>query len=124
MKNKQKDPPSESSTKRLKSEMRVFYGPSRDTVLFGFSVDISTGGLFLETDSKLQQDENLVLRFTLPEQGQTVSCNARVAWVNEAENPRKPELPPGVGVQFVDLSLDAMKAIKRFLQYNEIEPKW
>jgi len=112
------------SVKRLKSEMRVYYGPSRQTVLSGFSVDLSTGGLFIKTDFPIDIDENLALIFSLPGQEKAVSCKARVAWVNLKNNLRKPELPPGVGVQFIDLSLDAMKAIRRFLVHNEIEPTW
>ncbi len=114
----------QTQPKRLRSEMRVFYGESHESLLSGFSVDLSTGGLFLKTDSPLALDESLILRFKLSDESRVVSCQARVAWVNEKENPRKPELPAGVGVQFVDISLESMKMIKRFLEYNIIEPKW
>lgn len=113
-----------SSDKRLKTQMRVYHGPSKDKLLTGFSVDISAGGLFLHTECPLAVDESLMLLFHLQQQEKSISCNARVAWVNEEENPRKPELPPGVGVQFVDMSLDGIKAIRRFLEHNEIEPAW
>lgn len=118
------DMPAEGNDKRLKSEMRVYYGPTQQTVLSGFSLDLSTGGLYLKTDYDFKVDENLMLIFSLPEQEKTISCKARVAWVNTKENPRKPELPSGVGVQFVDLTLDAVKSIRRFLEYNQVEPKW
>ena len=118
------DMPAESNDNRLKSEMRVYYGPTQQTVLSGFSLDLSTGGLYLKTDYDFKVDENLMLIFSLPEQEKTISCKARVAWVNTKENPRKPELPSGVGVQFVDLTLDAVKSIRRFLEYNQVEPKW
>ncbi len=118
------DMPAEGNDKRLKSEMRVYYGPTQQTVLSGFSLDLSTGGLYLKTEYAFKVDENLMLIFSLPEQEKTISCKARVAWVNAEENPRKPELPPGVGVQFVDLTLDAAKSIRRFLEYNKVEPKW
>ena len=115
---------SEGNDKRLKSELRVYYGTSQQTVLAGFSVDLSTGGLYLQTNQPLTIDEHLTLIFSLPDQEKTITCQARVAWVNAPDDPRKPELPPGVGVQFVDLGLDAVKAIRRFLEYNQIEPKW
>lgn len=118
------DMPAKGNDSRLKSEMRVYYGPTQQTVLSGFSLDLSTGGLYLKTDYDFKVDENLMLIFSLPEQEKTISCKARVAWVNTKENPRKPELPSGVGVQFVDLTLDAVKSIRRFLEYNQVEPKW
>ncbi len=115
---------SECVGKRIKAEMRVYYGQPAQKLLAGFSVDLSTGGLYLKTNFPFTVDENLVLHFTLPDLKKTVTCKAKVAWVNLEANPRKPELPPGIGVQFVDLSLDGMKAIRRFLEHNEIEPTW
>lgn len=110
--------------KRIKAQMRVYYGPAPQKMLSEFSVDLSMGGLYVKTDSPLSLHENLTLRFTLPDQKGMVSCEARVAWVNPKNNPRKPELPPGMGIQFVKLSLDDMKSIRRFLEHNELEPSW
>lgn len=109
---------------RLKAQMRVYYGPTPQMLLSEFSVDISAGGLFLQTDFALDVDESLTLRFTLPDQQGMVSCNARVAWVNPKENPRKPDVPAGMGIQFVGLSLEEMKSIRSFFEYNELEPSW
>ena len=109
---------------RIKAQMRVYYGPAPQKMLSEFSVDLSTGGLYVKTDSPLPLDENLTLRFTLPDQKGMVTCKARVAWVNPKQNPRKPELPPGMGIQFVELSLEDMKSIRRFLEHNELEPSW
>lgn len=109
---------------RLKAELRVYYGPAPQKILSEFSVDLSTGGVYVKTDFPLPVDEALTLRFTLPEQQRMVSCKARVAWVNARENPRKPLLPPGMGIQFLDMSLEDVKAIRRFLEHNELEPSW
>lgn len=110
--------------KRLKAQIRVYYGPAPQKLLSEFSVDLSTGGVYVKTDFPLPVDESLTLRFTLPDQQRMVSCRARVAWVNPRENPRKPELPPGMGIQFVELSLEDMKSIRRFLEHNDLEPSW
>jgi len=109
---------------RIKAQMRVYYGPAPQKMLSEFSLDLSTGGLYLKTESPLPVDESLTLRFTLPDQKGMVTCKARVAWVNPKQNPRKPDLPPGMGIQFVELSLDDMKMIRRFLEHNELEPSW
>lgn len=110
--------------RRLKAQMRVYYGPAPQKLLSEFSVDLSTGGLYVKTDFPLPVDETLTLRFTLPDQKRMVTCKARVAWVNPKENPRKAELPPGMGIQFVELCLEDVKSIRRFLEHNELEPSW
>ncbi len=112
------------SGKRLKAQLRVSYGKEPQKVLSEYSVDLSTGGLYLKTDFPLNVDESLTLRLTLPDLQRMVTCSARVAWVNDKESPRKPEFPPGMGVQFVDMSLEDVKSIRRFLEYNELEPSW
>lgn len=110
--------------KRIKAQVRVYYGPVPQRMLSEFSVDLSSGGLYVKTDFPLTAGESLTLRFTLPDQKGMVSCKARVAWVNQKEKPRKPDLPPGMGIQFVELSLEDMKSIRRFLEHNELEPSW
>ena len=106
---------------RLKSEMRVYYGPPPQTVLSDFSVDLSTGGLYLKTKMPLGIDDDLTLTFSLPGQDEkAISCGARVAWVNQEENPPKPELPSGVGVQFVDLAPEDLASIASCLQIESI----
>jgi uncharacterized protein (TIGR02266 family) len=114
----------QNQASRLKSQMRVYYGQSQDAILTGFSIDLSTGGLFLTTNFPLETDESLSLIFSLPDSDRSISCKARVAWTNPEHSPRKPELPAGVGVQFVDMSLEDMKTLKLFLEHNEIEPTW
>jgi len=110
--------------KSLKAELRVSYGPSNGTLLTGFCIDLSAGGLYLQTDFPLEVGERLILRFTLPDQAKSVSCNSRVAWVNTKKNKLRPESPPGAGIQFIDISLEEVKSIYRFLKHNEIVPTW
>ena len=56
----------EGSGKRLKSVVHVYYGSSPQTILSGYTVDISTGGLFLQTEFPLRVDEKLTMIFSLP----------------------------------------------------------
>lgn len=109
---------------RMKAELRVYYGNTPGITLSGFSVDMSSGGLFLKSCILPEVGEQLRLDFALPDEQRSFHCNARVAWVNGEEAPEKPELPTGFGVQFVDMPLDAIKAIQRFIKHNIIEPRW
>lgn len=112
------------SAQRLKAEIRVYHGPDQKMLLTGFTVNLSMGGLYLKTDYPLKPEESLLLIFTLPGQERSISCKVRVAWVNAKENPRKADLAPGAGLQFVDISLENMKAIRRFMEHNDLEPTW
>ena len=51
MEKKSDTPTTESPRKGMKAELRVYYGPSQKMVLYGFSVDMSSGGLFLKTET-------------------------------------------------------------------------
>ena len=108
--------------KRLTAELRVYHGASHNLVLYSFSVDISSGGLYLKTEVPFSVDERLLLSLTLPGESEALSCRARVAWVNSKDNPSKPDLPQGVGVDFVGLSTESLEAIQTFLKYVKIEP--
>lgn len=108
--------------KRLTAELRVYHGASHKMVLYSFSVDISSGGLYLKTEVPFSVDERLLLSLTLPGESEALSCRARVAWVNSKDNPSKPDLPQGVGVDFVGLSTESLEAIQTFLKYVKIEP--
>ena len=112
------------SVKRLKSELRVYFGPSQQTILSGFSIDLSSGGLYLKTEFPLKVDEQVSLIFSLPGQKKSVACQARIAWVNPEGCSRKNDFPPGVGLQFIELSLEHVLAISRFIENYEMKAAW
>lgn len=117
-------PTVERSGKRMKSEIRVYYGPSQKTILSSFSVDLSTGGLYLQTEYPMCVGDVLTLIFSFPNQEKSVKCNARVAWINEETDSDECRFPPGVGLQFVDLSLEDVMAISSFVENYEVEAAW
>jgi uncharacterized protein (TIGR02266 family) len=91
-------------------------------LLYEFSVDMSSGGLFLKTDALFSVNEQLILSFTLPDVNKIVTCKAKVAWVNSKDEPSKPALPAGIGIQFIDLSTEYLKSIQSLLEHNGVEP--
>ena len=108
--------------KPLKAELRVYYGPQQDRVLYGFSVDMSSGGLFLKTDTPFSLNEKVMLSFTLPDIHKTINCSAKVAWVNLKDAPKKPTLPAGIGLQFLDLSTEYATSLQGLLKHGGVEP--
>ena len=105
----------------MKAELLVYYGPSQKIVLYGFSVDMSSGGLFLKTETLFSVDEKVMLSFKLPDADKVVNCSAKVAWVNMKDAPKKPDLPAGIGLQFLDLSTEYLLSIQSLLKHEGVK---
>lgn len=108
----------------FKARIAVFSGPDLQMLLSGYSVNLSTGGLFMETADILPLDTPLKVQFKLPDYDDFVTCKARVAWVNESEQVSGFSLSPGMGLQFVDLSLNDMHLIRDYLNNGDLVPTW
>jgi uncharacterized protein (TIGR02266 family) len=117
-------PVAERGEQRFSARLRVFYGTLSHDLLSDYSIDLSSGGLFLATDYPLPADTPLRMEFSLPTSETTIRCNARVAWVNNVRQVKKSALPSGMGVQFLDLTLADMDAIREYIKNVNLEPAW
>jgi uncharacterized protein (TIGR02266 family) len=102
--------PQNRSAYRLRMDLKVNVRGSH--LLFSARThDLSRGGLFLATEAELAEGQQLSLHLTLPGGGKIV-CKGKVKW-------RRPEGvdagPPGVGVEFLNLSRSAQQAIDDLL---------
>lgn len=107
---------SKRASPRIPAKLEVFYG--QDEKLSGYaasySVNMSVGGLFLETDNPLTPGEKLNLRFSLPGNNHPISCQGRVAWATAPGSSDKSSHPAGMGIEFLDLAEE--NQLKEFLQ--------
>jgi len=101
---------------RMAAEIKIYYGPSSETILSSYTVDLCSGGLFLKTQSPFESDKKVTLIFSLPHKNDSIRCEARVAWVNSEFSKAKPDLPVGVGLEFVGMSEDIKQLITDFLK--------
>jgi CheY-like chemotaxis protein len=84
--------------------------------LSGVSIDISRSGIYLATDYKLEGNTSLEISLTLPESDITLTgIKGVVAWQNNGGTRLKPSLPPGFGVEFLNLDEDKLEIIKAFI---------
>jgi uncharacterized protein (TIGR02266 family) len=83
----------------------------------GFSTNISEGGIFIATVAYLEHGTPVDLSFSLPS-GQKISVHGVVRWTREV-NDQTPEIFPGIGVQFSELTAEAAAAIKQFVAARE-----
>ena len=75
------------------------------------SLNISRGGVFLQTEYLLPPGRAVQLNFQLPA-GPRVSARGRVIWTRPTGDPRG---PAGMGIQFEALAPEALRAIENLL---------
>lgn len=111
---------------RYLARLRIQYqcGDDRNQVLANYCVNLSTGGIFLETTSLLAVGVELKIEFILPENRRAITCTGRVAWLNHPQSIKNQNLPVGMGLQFIDLSLDDMDSIRRFIKNQGLTAVW
>lgn len=82
--------------------------------MMGRCIDISSGGMFLESQPTAQAGESLLLKFCLPdEKNSPVEVHGRIAWANANGSISKEDFPLGYGVEFVDISDSVGTALRR-----------
>jgi CheY-like chemotaxis protein len=81
------------------------------------STDLSIGGTYLACDLDVQENMELTIAFTLHEPEEVaIASKARIAWVNNAKRRRKPSLPEGFGVEFVEIPDYVGDAVRAFIE--------
>jgi len=113
----------ERAAPRVQARLRVQYG-SDGRLLTHYSVNLSSGGVFIETPEPLPAKTALSLEFDLPALGRTIRCKGRVAWINHPEQIINPQLPSGMGLQFLDLSLEDLTSIREYVKKEYLHPSW
>jgi len=79
-------------------------------LLVGYSRNISTGGIFIETETPAEKGTQLLLRFKLRPEGEILEAGAVVSYCLEDE---------GMGLCFVNLPESVRQAIAAFVQEQE-----
>lgn len=70
------------------------------------SIDASLGGMKLEGNPELEKGDILTIKLVLPTKSSPISAFAEVAWINAN----------GVGIRFLTMREDDLKALDIFLQ--------
>ena len=82
-----------------------------------FLVDLGLHGAFAERAAALPVGETVTLVFTLPGNEIPLTVGCRVAWWHPPDAPLVSKaLPAGVGLEFVDWSVEDEARLRRFLE--------
>jgi CheY-like chemotaxis protein len=88
------------------------------TSICGICEEISLHGLYISTDLMASLESRVSLRFKLP--GKTdnplITAIGRIAWLNSAGRLLKPHLPPGFGVELLEITGEGLTILRK----NEI----
>lgn len=88
----------------------------KDQFMTVHSVDLSSGGVYLQCDLDVGEREMMALSFVLATSDEpAVVAKGQVAWTNSTGQRKKPSLPPGFGVEFIDMAESSRSAIRSFL---------
>jgi uncharacterized protein (TIGR02266 family) len=79
--------------------------------VWGYSRNVSRGGMFVETDSALEPDSEFEVEFVVPDTAIVVQPTARVVWRRPAGDARG----PGIGLQFLKLDRDAAQWLEQYV---------
>ena len=110
---------------RHKARLAIFYyAHEQRNIVTNYSVNINSGGVFIETLNILPVETMIIVKFKLPFKDPVITCNAKVAWTNEPGQLKKYSLPPGMGLHFIDLSLGNIHAIRDYLNKGDLVPTW
>lgn len=85
----------------------------------GFAVNISSGGLFIDTDADCEVGETIRVQLRLPTMDHSMALDAQVMWRREEP---KDGLPMGIGVSFIDPPEVALNGVALFI--SEHDPKY
>lgn len=109
---------------RYFARLQIYFGKDADQLLSDYALNLSSGGVFLETTILMEEDAPLIAEFVLPHSNVSISCNARVAWVNHPDQIKNQSLPVGMGIQFLDLSEESRNAIRNYIREESLLPMW
>jgi len=116
--------PDKVADPRYLARIAIFYGHNQNDLLTDYSLNISTGGVFIESSRIFPEDTELTVNFKFPNSDTVIVAKARVAWTNDPDSLKKATLPSGMGLHFLDLSLENMHAIRAFLDGGKFVPAW
>ena len=81
----------------------------QDRTLKSYILDVSIGGVFIETNEKFPKGKELLLKFSLPNRPQPFTFSGKIAWSS----------PKGFGVKFDNVNPIQENLLKSFIEQNE-----
>lgn len=102
------------SAPRIDIEVEVGFN-DHNNFYVGFSENISEGGLFVATYDLKPVGTEMTIRFALPS-GDEIETIGVVRWIRDPRDNQDSDTPPGLGVQFEQLTEEQQRLIREFTE--------
>jgi uncharacterized protein (TIGR02266 family) len=99
---------------RVEATFKVSYG-SVDQLLVAYSADLSKGGMFLETEQFLPVNAVIRVNLELGEGSAEIPVICRVVHVRDHAAARAVGKPPGMGIEFLDMTGECLGLIEAYI---------
>jgi uncharacterized protein (TIGR02266 family) len=86
-----------------------------DELVLAYTSDLSRGGMFVKTDQFLPINAVIQVKIELPEGAGEIPAICRVAFVRDRDAAAEQNLPMGMGVEFLDLTQEALQIFEHFI---------
>ncbi|MDD2557633.1 MAG: PilZ domain-containing protein [Desulfuromonadaceae bacterium] len=100
---------------RVQTSLRVEFGSERNALRPACAFNLSSGGIFIAVESKIDINSRIVVKLEIPQSDAPIFCESIVTWINTSINPQQPEIPAGIGLQFLSLNANDLFAIRSFI---------
>ena len=110
----------ERAAPRIETRVQVNYGLRQERLLQHYTVNVGIGGLFLATQALLSINTRISLQLELSDGQPPICCTGRVAWLNHPDWVKKPQLPHGMGIEFLDMNDSDRQRLQRHLNGTDL----
>lgn len=93
----------------------VFEDEFGEGLIYLYAEDISLGGLFLSSDIPIRVGSYVFLSFRLPNSSMEIRATGQVVRTTRPKKAAGVDDKGGLGVRFVGLSMEAVKAIQEYV---------
>jgi len=108
------DPAADSRAPRVEATFPVSY-ENVDQLLVAYSSDLSKGGMFLATDRFLPVNAVIRINLGLGEGSAEIPIISRVVYVRDEVAARAVGKPPGMGIEFLDMTGECLGLIEAYI---------
>ena len=98
---------------RMQKVLSLTY-KEREAFINAYTANVSNGGLFVKTEKPFKVGFQFILRLQLPGVPNPIQIKSEVRWARSPEK-AKPDQPPGMGIQFLEISENDTRVMKEWL---------
>lgn len=106
-------PPEKRQHPRINQFIEVNFKDSESFVK-AYMTNVGSGGIFLKTDEPFELNQNVIVKFSLPDYKEPITAEGKVVWVNP-KGGKSLSHPPGMGIKFIQMSPEDKQRLDEYV---------